>query len=204
MLGDVLRGSLALVGVGEADLEHVVLVLDNGGGGSGGGQEEHAVGVALSARGFAWLRGGGAQDHLRAGVQSGVVGVDDLFHVVLVVFVDQFDFVSAARFIDFRGGYFRTVQGRQAVQSGRAGSGADMGDLEGDRVFRHGGNDAQQHGKRHHKSNQFLHNKIPPCKNFRRAENVHASSRRNRVCLIIRKNPLCRKGEKCLFGVLFR
>ena len=40
----------ALVGVGEAHLEHVVLALDGSGGGSGGGQRKDAVLVGLQRR----------------------------------------------------------------------------------------------------------------------------------------------------------
>ena len=157
MIRNVQRGSGALVRVGEADLEDVVLVFNNGNGGSGGGQEEHAVSVSLSAGGFAGLGGGGSQNHLGTGVQRGVVGVDNLFHVVLVIFVNQFNLEFAALGVDFIHGDFSTVLGGQAVQGRGAGGRTAMGNLQGDGLLGESGADSQRQHKGEDHSDKLFH-----------------------------------------------
>ena len=58
VLGDVVSRAGALVGVGEADLEDVVLILGHIGGGSGRGQHKGAVGVRLVGNGQGSAGGG--------------------------------------------------------------------------------------------------------------------------------------------------
>ena len=94
---------------------------------------------------------------LGAGVQRGVVGVDNLFGVVLVVFGDQFDLVVSAGFVDFLRGDFCAAVGGDAVQGGGTGQRSDMGDLQGNGLLSEGGAHSQRQRQGESQSDKLLH-----------------------------------------------
>ena len=156
MACDILGGSGALVRVGKANLEDVVLILNDVDRGSGRSQEEHTVRVSLGACGFTGLGSGGTEDHLGTGVQRGVVSVDDFFNVVLVVLIDQFDFVFPLG-VDLVHGDLGTVLGGQAVQGGGTGRRSDMGDLQGDGLVSESGAHGQCQRQGKSQSDKLFH-----------------------------------------------
>ena len=127
---DVVGGGNALVGVGEADLEHVVLTGGNVGGGSGGGQLEVAGGVGLSRHGHTGGGSGAAVDDLGAVADEGVVGVDGLLGITLVVLEVQLK-LEATQGVDLLHGHLGALLGGKAIHSGGAGQGANAADLNG-------------------------------------------------------------------------
>ena len=130
VLGDIVGGANALVGVGEADLEHVVLAADDVGGGGGGGQGKYPVVVDLSGHGDGGAGGDGAHQDLHAPVHQGVVGVDGglaVGHVVLGLELK----LDAAQGVDLVHGDLGAVHGGVAVDGGVAGQGAHAAQLKG-------------------------------------------------------------------------
>ena len=127
---DVVGGGNALVGVGEADLEHIVLTGGDVGGGSGGGQLEVAGGVGLSRHGHTGGGSGAAVDDLGAVADEGVVGVDGLLSVTLVVLEVQLK-LEAAQGVDLLHGHLGALLGGKAIHGGGAGQGTNAADLNG-------------------------------------------------------------------------
>ena len=115
VLGDVVSGGNALVGVGEADLEDVVLALGNVGGGGGGGQHEGAVIVAGIGNGDGSAGGGGADEDLHAPVHHGVVGVDGLLAVGLVVLLLILELDLAVAGVDLIDGQLSALNNGQTI-----------------------------------------------------------------------------------------
>ncbi len=136
VLGHVVSGSGALVGVGEADLEHIVLAVDDVRGGSGGSQAEHAVGVSLGGNGDGGAGGHGADLDLHTPVEQGVVGIDGLFAVSLVVLALQLK-LHAAGGVELVDCDLGGVDNGIAIDGGGAGQGAADADLK--RAFGRGG-----------------------------------------------------------------
>ena len=134
VLGDEVRGGLALVGVGEAHLEHVVVALGDGGGGGGGGELEHPVAVALGGHGGGGAGGGAPIEDLHLMVQQGVVGVDALLAVGLVILAVQLEADGVVQGVDLLDGDLGALVGGDAVLGVGAGQGADTADLDGDNV----------------------------------------------------------------------
>ena len=131
LLIDILGGGQALVGVGEAHLEHVVFVGDDVGGGGGGGQGEDPVLEVVLGGGDAGLGGDGAQGDLHAPVLQVVEGVDGGLRHVLVVLIVQLELNVAALRVDLVHRDLGAPVGGQAVDGGVAGEGAGGADLEG-------------------------------------------------------------------------
>ena len=102
------NGSLALTGVSEANLEHVVLVGSYIAGRSGGSEHEHALFISLSRNSDTGSGGNGAQNHHGFVVHDFVVGVDGLFGVVLVVLNVQNN-LQAALGVDFVNGFVQEI-----------------------------------------------------------------------------------------------
>lgn len=133
VLIDVLGGTGALVGVGEADLEHVVIVVDGNDivAGGGGGQGEHPVLIGQRDHGKGRLGGDGAHQDLHAVVHQGVVGVDGGLSVVDVVLSHQLKLDVAAQGIDFVHRDLGGIGHAGAIDGGAAGQGANDADFEG-------------------------------------------------------------------------
>ncbi|CAN4035735.1 Multidrug export protein mepA, partial [Dysosmobacter welbionis] len=133
VLIDVLGGTGALVGVGEADLEHVIIVVDGNDivAGGGGGQGEHPVLIGQRDHGKGRLGGDGAHQDLHAVVHQGVVGVDGGLSVVDVVLSHQLKLDVAAQGIDFVHRDLGGIGHAGAVDGGAAGQGANDADFEG-------------------------------------------------------------------------
>ena len=129
VLLDVVRSGLALVGVGEAGLEHVVAALGHLGGGGGGGQLEDAVVKGLGGHGHAGGGGGGAVQHLHPLALQVVIGVDGLLGIALVILKVQGK-LQAAQGVDLIHGDLSARLGGDAVHGARAGQGADTADLD--------------------------------------------------------------------------
>ena len=129
MLLDVVGRGLALVGVGEAGLEHVVAALGHLGGGGGGGQLEDAVVKGLGGHGHAGGSGGGAVQHLHPLALQVVIGVDGLLGIALVILKVQGK-LQAAQGVDLIHGDLSARLGGDAVHGTRAGQGADTADLD--------------------------------------------------------------------------
>src|SRR5699024_3683356 len=89
VLVDVLGGAGALVGIGEAHLEDVVVALDDVVAGAGGRQGEHPLLIGVGHHGQGGAGGDGAQQDLHSLVHQGVVGVDGSLGIAGVILADQ-------------------------------------------------------------------------------------------------------------------
>ena len=145
--GDNLSRDLALCGVDEANLEHVVASVGNVRGGSGRSHHEDAVSVGLGAHGQAGLGGDGAAHHLHAPVLQGVVSRDGLLGVVLIVLAVQFK-LQAAQSVDFVNSDLCSAGNSSAVNGSAAGQRTGHTDLNGAGISgsadgEHGGNHSE-------------------------------------------------------------
>ncbi len=131
VLGDVVSRAGALVGVGEADLEDVVLIGGDVGGGSGRGQHEGAVSVRLVGNGQGSAGGGGADEDLHPLVHHGVVGVERLLAVSLIVLLEEGELDGGIAGVDLLDGELRAVDDGLAVDGGAAGQRAAGAEHEG-------------------------------------------------------------------------
>ena len=129
MLGNILSGSGALVGVGEAYLEHIVLTVYNVKGGCRRSDLKDPVAVAFRRNCDTGLSGNGAEDYLHAPILKGVVSVNGFLCVVLIILKLQLK-LSAAEGVDLVNGDLSAVLNCDAVGSSGAGKGADAADLE--------------------------------------------------------------------------
>ena len=120
-----------MVGVGEADLEHVVLTGSHIHGGGGGRDHEGAVIVAGVSHRHGSTGGGGANQNLHAPVHQGVVGVDGLFAVGLVVLALELKLDLGVAGVDLVDGQLGTVDHGLTVDGGVTGQGADGAQLKG-------------------------------------------------------------------------
>ena len=173
MLEDVVSGGNALIGVGEADLEHIVFIGGHVGRGGGGGQHEGAVIVADVGHSDGRAGGGGANQDLQAMVHHGVVGVDGLLAITLIVLLLELELDLGIAGVDLIDGQLRALRHGHAVDGVVAGQGAGGADLEGlDAVAGGGGGGAgiagiagvlgaaggqtEHHRGGHNKGKQFL------------------------------------------------
>ena len=131
MLKDVVSGGNALIGVGEADLEHIVFIGGHVGRGGGGGQHEGAVIVADVGHSDGRAGGGGANQDLQAMVHHGVVGVDGLLAIALIVLLLELELDLGIAGVDLIDGQLRALNHGHAVDGVVTGQGADGAQLEG-------------------------------------------------------------------------
>ena len=131
VFGDVVSGGNALVGVGEADLEHIVLAGGHVHSGSGGRDHEGALAVADISHSHGSTGGGGADQNLHAPVHQLVVGVGGLFAVGLVILALELKLDLGVAGVDLVDGQLGTVDHGLAVDGGVTGQGADGTQLEG-------------------------------------------------------------------------
>ena len=129
MLGNVLSGSRALVGVVEADLIGVILVSGDVGGRSGGGQGEDTIQIGLSGNSNTRSGGNAAAENLHTPVHEVVVSVDGLFCVVLVVLSVELN-LKAAHSVDLVNRDLSAVLCSSAINGSATGQGADKADLQ--------------------------------------------------------------------------
>src|SRR5699024_10773125 len=118
---DVLGGGGALVVIGEAHLEHVVLVRDDRGRGGGGSQGEDPILEVQGGSAHAGGGGDGAQGDLHPPLLQGVVGVDGGLGHVHVVLIAQVELDGAALGVDLIHSDLGAVVGGQAIDGGVAG-----------------------------------------------------------------------------------
>ena len=128
---DIICGGNALVGVGKADLEHIVAALDDSGRRSGRRHHKQVVIGGLGGNGNG--RGGGDRtgQNLQAPVLQGVVGVDALLGVMLIVLELPLKDIAAIGGVDLLDGQLLGVLNGLTVDGGAAGDGADAADLDG-------------------------------------------------------------------------
>ena len=129
MLGNVLGGSGALVGVVEADLIGVVLVSGDIGGRSRGGQGEDTIQIGLSGNSNTRSGGNAAAENLHTPVHEVVVSVDGLFCVVLVVLSVELN-LEAAHSVDLVNRDLSAVLCSSAINGSATGQGTDKADLQ--------------------------------------------------------------------------
>ena len=145
MFGNVLRRSGALRRVGEAQLIDVVLVGNDIGRGGRRGEHEHAVVISFRGDRDAGAGSDRADDHLRAPVPQGIIGIDARFRIVLVILHVELN-LDAAQRVDFINGDLRALSNGRAVAGGRASHRADQADFDGRFFF---GERAANHGQSH-------------------------------------------------------
>ena len=126
------RRAAALVGVGEAELEHVVLPISHVGGGGGRRQHEYVILIGLRRDGDGGACGDGACENLHSPVEQDVVRVHGGLAVGDVVLKLQLHWVAvdAARGVDLVHGDLLAVFDGLSVDSGGAGERADPAELE--------------------------------------------------------------------------
>ena len=123
VLNDIIGGKRALLRVGEANAERIV-VCDAAFSGAGRRQLEHIVVCRLGRNGDAGIAGDGAHQDLHAPVLQAVVRVDRLLGIVLVILEFHLILLAAQR-VDLGNGDLR------AVLHGIACNRADTADLNG-------------------------------------------------------------------------
>ena len=119
-------GAAALVGVGEAELEHIVLTGGHVGGGGGGSQGKDPLLIDLGRNGDGGAGGDRAYQNLHTPVHQAVIGVDGgltVGHVVLKLELDL-GAVHAAGGVDFVNGDLAAVHDGLAVDGSVTGDGA--------------------------------------------------------------------------------
>ena len=151
VVGKVVSGGNALVGVGEADLEGIVLVSDEVDGGAGRGEQEGALVIGLGSDRDAGAGGDRSEQDLHAPVHQGVVGVDGLVAGVgFIVLRLELKLDGAVRGVDLVNGDLGCVHNGIAVDGGAAGQGALSADLEG--AVGEGGGSSQREDERERKN----------------------------------------------------
>ena len=131
VLSHVVGSANALVGVGEADLEDIVLARGHVSGGGGGSQHEGTVGVAGIGNGDGSAGGRGADENLHAVVHHVVVGVDGLFTVGLIVLREELKLDGAVARVDFIDGELHALLDGHTVDRVVAGQRAGGADRKG-------------------------------------------------------------------------
>ena len=167
----VVGSANALVGVGEADLEDIVLARGDVGGGSGRGQHKGAVIVADIGNRDGSAGGGGADEDLHAVVHHGVVGVNGLFAVGLIVLREELKLDGAVARVDFIDGELHALLDGHTVDrvvAGQRAGGADRKGLDavgcaasivvGVRIVALGtaGGHRERHGRSHEHAHKLL------------------------------------------------
>ena len=129
--GDVFGRFHALVGVGEAHAERVV-VFHALGRRTGGSQLEHIVRFGFVGNSHAGVTGNRTHQQVHAPVFQIVVRIDGFFRIVFIILEFEFDLHTGdtARFVDLFNSHFGAVFNSFAINSRSTGGRSDTTDLQ--------------------------------------------------------------------------
>ena len=172
---DVGCGAGALVGVGKADLEHIVLAVNDVGGRCRGRQAEHTVIVGFCGNSQSRTGGGGSDQNLHTVVQQLVICVNGGLAVGYVILEHQFN-LSAALGVNLVNSNLSAVLHGVAVNCSLAGQGSQTAEFVSTcgfglvrvgtvcRIFRlaTAGSQSEHHAHGQNCAHEFFHFRIPP------------------------------------------